>query len=84
MRCICRSSAGSEAKQGQKGCDPVELCDPPEFFRNPPELQAPTGELFPLTPSLELKLSREWADSVLGSRRSSQSAQRCCHFLSVS
>ena len=40
MRYIYRSLAGSEAEQGQKGCDPVELCNPPEFFRNPPELQA--------------------------------------------
>jgi hypothetical protein len=38
MRCIYRNLAGWEAEQGQKGCDPVQLYDPSEFFHNPPEL----------------------------------------------
>jgi len=34
MRCIYRNSAGLEAKHGQKGSDPIELCDLAELFRD--------------------------------------------------
>jgi len=38
MRCIYRNSAGSEAKHGQKGSNPVKLCDLAELFRDLAEL----------------------------------------------
>jgi len=38
MRCICRNLVGSEAEHGQKGSDPVELCDLAELFRDLAEL----------------------------------------------
>jgi hypothetical protein len=43
MRYIYRSSAGLEAEQGQKSCDPVQLCDPSELFRDPPPSCKPVG-----------------------------------------
>ena len=38
MRCIYRSLARLEAKQGQNGCDSIKLCNPSKFFYNPPKL----------------------------------------------
>jgi len=38
IRCICRNLAGLEAEHGQKGSDPVELCDLAELFRDLAEL----------------------------------------------